>query len=702
MIRLGLFLALVSCLFCVAWVHSSLLLVEVQDDGTPPFGSIPEPPKHQQHAPAPFDFVRPLDPDANHSHELHNHNHTNDHTRMASVLDVVEDAPPEVPSPSTNTNTNTTTPTSVKAAPNFVVPKVNRVMQQKYAHYRLFGRFRNLGNDGGQSSSSPILDVEDQLFQRLTMSLYNSSHQTQTSHEQESTIAAILSSLNLTKSSYAYQLWESTRPDLDQPSAAYGPLQFTHGFTNQLMAFTGVCMTAYNQNITQLVLPSLHWLDLFGSNVGRPHQKLFNVLHWNRHYAASSSVNTTTNRTKRPRLPRLVHWHPSMIDLQVWPEPKWTVQLSNSSSFQPSNDTDNTNNKKDVLSHATKPYAIGRSDQKQFFFLYRRYRFREAARQQKKQQHSQQHSTNGMVRDRHPSDQAILEGALRPRPELVQLIRHHHHHHHWRMPSNRTGDSWQSSRKGSTSPTTDHKDGEKDQHHDAKQDQGYLCLHARIEPDMQAHTMCPEHKVLELSHIVDMMYRQWPHGPPLGVTRVLVVLNRRLLEQHAARHPNQYLAKPNLDLLNTLVQHGMWNGTVPVVEAGGSVLPPAKPVSSYKGHGKLKRKFGGATTYVSLSVSSSVSSSSSSLAGSISPLWYSRNAWGIASSMIDYQLALDATVLIGTPVSSFSMQAMAARFHQSLLQQPQPHENNTRENFLYYPSGLWKIPPHQEPPVFEC
>ncbi|KAL7555740.1 hypothetical protein ACA910_002245 [Epithemia clementina (nom. ined.)] len=176
------------------------------------------------------------------------------------------------------------------------------------------------------------------------------------------------------------------------------------------MPFHALIIYAYDQNFTQVLLPSLRWKDLFGTNGTIQHQYLFDVVHWNTHYAGGSdadtlldlagpSFHTATTRVvlpepeqqpqarqatavmapetgggggRRPPLPRLVRYHPSMTDMQ---------QVGNALHWKASIDKNN----------ATKPSAWGK--QHQLFSMYRRYR---------------QENPN----QRHVSDLAMLQGAL--------------------------------------------------------------------------------------------------------------------------------------------------------------------------------------------------------------------------------------------------------------------------------------------------
>ena len=295
-------------------------------------------------------------------------------------------------------------------------------------------------------------------------------------------------------------------------------------------------------------------------------------------------------------------------------------------------------------------------------------------------------------RGRHPVDLAMLQhGALVPHPSLMRVV---HETVQWLQ----TPPSQTTPQTGTRTEQEDTDDNPKNDGRNSHEG-GYLCLHARIEPDMQEHGYCVDQKVLSLSDIVASIYREFPpHQPPPGIHRVLLVLNRPLLEQHVTTSKTtSTIAAQNLQLLNQLRREGMWNGTIPVHEAGTSLLL--------------------STQDSNVSLSPSSSPLSSSLSSSLA--YFRTEARGIASSMIDYELALQAQMFVGTPVSSFSMQAMATRYHRHRhgQRQQQHHSQSVPssslssgdhdetvpvQNYLYLPQGLKRLPPDQEPPQFVC
>ena len=363
--------------------------------------------------------------------------------------------------------------------------------------------------------------------------------------------------------SYEEEFARLTVADPTQRTVAYTPLSFYSGYVNELMVFSSFVVQAYDRNFTQILLRGFRWKDVFATNKKIFHEKLFDVVHWNKNYAVPTPENNF-----RAALPRLVVHHPSMTDYDPQKD-YWAGDYRN----------------------ATRPYGFG-GRQNMLFSWYKNYR--------KKNPNS-----------RHPSDLAILKGALRPHPDLQSLI-------------NRAKESLLPS-SGKTSSSS-----------------GYMCLHPRVEPDMQKHGVCRDKKVVSLEKIIDDLYVLFPSPP---VDRVLIVLFRKLLEDEDASQNE--LAGRNLALLNRLRKEGMWNGTVPVYEAGTGFLPR----DSY----------------------------------------YGTKASSIAGSILNYNLALDADIFVGSPVSSYAMQVMATRYNR----------NNTR-NFLYLPDGIKQLPQDEEPPRFVC
>lgn len=174
----------------------------------------------------------------------------------------------------------------------------------------------------------------------------------------------------------------------------------------------------------------------------------------------------------------------------------------------------------------------------------------------------------------------------------------------------------------------------------------YGALHARIEPDMQKHTYCTHLKVRRLSDIIGFVEA---HLPNPGFDRLFIATNRPLLEAEVSKfNPDNVIAADNLRELNRIRDEGMWNGTVAVFEAGSSYMRSSDVYGSY---------------------------------------------FGIAGAVMDYFLALQASVFIGTEVSSFSTDVIQSRFYRSEFR-----------NYHYRPDGLRLAVAEGEtqPPRFAC
>lgn len=176
--------------------------------------------------------------------------------------------------------------------------------------------------------------------------------------------------------------------------------------------------------------------------------------------------------------------------------------------------------------------------------------------------------------------------------------------------------------------------------------QTYMSLHARVEPDMQRHTPCRDYKVRELSRIINMVENKFE-----APSSLVIALSREILEEEGLNVTlsNNTLAGENLRLLNKMRDEGLWGGRVPVYEAGSSRL---------------------------------------------ADIPYFRNALSIGGSVLNFFLAVEADVFIGTRVLSYSTDVIATRFFRNLT-----------ENYFYMPHGLERaydpVKDHA-PPRFAC
>jgi hypothetical protein len=173
---------------------------------------------------------------------------------------------------------------------------------------------------------------------------------------------------------------------------------------------------------------------------------------------------------------------------------------------------------------------------------------------------------------------------------------------------------------------------------------------ARVEPDMQKHTMvCRDSKVYNLTQIFSMVESHFPEPP---APALFLPINKKLLENEG--HPNKddpektnWIAVANLQALNHALEHGLWDGRVKVFQFGSFSLEGTK--------------FGDKAL--------------------------------IAGSMVDYFIALHAKIFVGTQVSSFSVALTTARLYRGQM-----------ENYEYLPDGLhhWTPPGTTRGPPFFC
>jgi hypothetical protein len=176
----------------------------------------------------------------------------------------------------------------------------------------------------------------------------------------------------------------------------------------------------------------------------------------------------------------------------------------------------------------------------------------------------------------------------------------------------------------------------------------YWTLHARVEPDMQKHPVCRDFKVTNLTDIFDMLEQTFP-APPAPM--LFLPINRPMLEKDAVvRHKidkTNWLAIDNLQTLNRAKTHGLWNGTVRVFELGSTVLNGTK---------------------------------------------YEKTPSTIGA-MMNFFLAIESKVFVGTRTSSWSNDVTASRFYRGNL-----------SNYEYLPDGieLWTKSSMTNPPGFLC
>jgi GDP-fucose protein O-fucosyltransferase len=181
----------------------------------------------------------------------------------------------------------------------------------------------------------------------------------------------------------------------------------------------------------------------------------------------------------------------------------------------------------------------------------------------------------------------------------------------------------------------------------------YMTLHARVEPDMQVHWACKEYKVVNLTDVVTFVERYFDNSTP-DKTRpsfIFISLAREILEVEVKTNRENVIARDNLVELERVLQHGMFNGTVPVYHGYSNILQGTR---------------------------------------------YSTKP-STTQAMISYYIALQSDVFVGTRVSSYSQALVAARFYR-----------NNMQNYEYVPitnGGIQHWTPVgklKRPPSFDC
>ena len=162
------------------------------------------------------------------------------------------------------------------------------------------------------------------------------------------------------------------------------------------------------------------------------------------------------------------------------------------------------------------------------------------------------------------------------------------------------------------------------------------------------HQVCVNSKVTNFTHIIQSLEKNFPVPP---APKVLLILNREILEKEVQNdNASNPLAEYNLKILNEVVERGMWGGRVQAIEAGvGLAKQSEHPVYS---------------KYFSL-----------------------------GGSIIDFFLAAQADIFVGTEVSSFSVDVEITRFYRGY-----------NKNYHYGPDGIELTTPigAKYPPRFKC
>lgn len=315
------------------------------------------------------------------------------------------------------------------------------------------------------------------------------------------------------------------------------------GFRNQVMRLTAFVMHAVENDMAQILLPSIVFRDCTtnSSLPGVPFEELFDVDHWNSFH---------------PDLPLLVPRDPEQHH-------QWNSTTKQFNDPDPMAETDKKNK-------TSNPYAMGKNTDGAgpLWWKFKRYskkRFKDASV------------------PRSPVEIAMFQ-ALRPCKRLMEL-------------TGKWGDGSE-----------------------------YFTIHARVEPDMLSHHICPKLKIRSLSKLFYTVEQHFPNPP---AQRVFIPINKFNLLKGVEQKDKE--AIQNLATLEMAEIQGLWNGTVTVFEVGSQSL--SDPF--YDG----KRE--------------------------------------ISGSVLNFFLAVQSKVFIGTEVSTWSTDVWTVRYHQG-----------RHDNYKYFPGGV--------------
>lgn len=391
----------------------------------------------------------------------------------------------------------------------------------------------------------------------------------------------------------------STVPWPNVTTLAYKLGWFHSGYRNQIMAFSVVVFEARRRGHGQLLINSFSQKDTYGSNKKIPFDTLWDVPYWNSHY---------------PHLPRLVTFDATLHDqynMEDYPP-----------RFKLGNGIYSNNDNTFITPSPVRPYMFGNQ---QLMYAYKGYA----------------KGVGDYAEDGHRNAAEILmlKGAMRPHPDMQAII----------DEKVRTlcllGDSSSNNNQTDTTPQQSSPPPPT-----PLPPYDYMTLHARVEPDMQAHPMCRDKKVLNLTDIFDFIQTKWKEPP---VSTIFMPINRQYMEKEG-QIPNNtssekinWIAVENLKALNWARDEGLWNGRAKVIEFGANALEGTRYAKTPSTPG----------------------------------------------AMLNFFIGVDAKIFIGTEVSSFSHDLLATRFFR-----------NYGENYKYLPDGLhdWTPPGIVDPPGFRC
>lgn len=183
---------------------------------------------------------------------------------------------------------------------------------------------------------------------------------------------------------------------------------------------------------------------------------------------------------------------------------------------------------------------------------------------------------------------------------------------------------------------------------DAIREGNYMALHARVEPDMLAHNdACPHIKVHNLTDIFTMFRKTFPEPP---ASDLFIAINRKNLDRREkkGREHVQAQSARNVVALNDAESNGLWDGKVSAFEVGLKVLDD--------------------------------------------PFYDDKRE--ISASVMNFFLAVNARVFVGTEVSTYSTDVWTVRYHWG------KHENY---KYLPWPEGVVPAAPNGTDPLpYDC
>ena len=368
------------------------------------------------------------------------------------------------------------------------------------------------------------------------------------------------------------------------------------GLCNQYMKFIGLMFLSFMEKRDEIIEESFTWKDTYGTNEYVSHKMLFDVVHWNTFY---------------PTLPRFAS-HASFQE--AYPKTNLqseikTIDIGKNETFAFSKVSYNVPPEKKLFEDIMIPEPIGRHP------MQAKNKYKEFVKTQEKS------NVTKYLPRQYEMYKTILKSAWRPHPYLQQII-----------------DEIIHSLENDGKDTTEN---------------GYMTLHLRVEPDMGRENarICTQYRMMNVTQILEQIYQQFPGKP---VNSVLIVFSRALMEAEAQRPKIKdeihALNAYNLQVINELIQNGMWGGTVKVVEAGSDIVENSS-------NGFYKR--------------------------------YSN----IAGSIVNFFLAIQSKIFIGTQISTYSTLVMNSRLFRENLQ-----------NYFYVPEGMkWMTPSKDSKPHwFQC